>query len=78
MAGKCYNKLGDMFMQASLSKQTNRIKNLKIFARHVYASFPLILCQYLKFFIRIGNQRVSQSKICFSKVLVNHSMVPIY
>ena len=29
-------------------------------------------------FIRIGNQMVSQSKICFLKVLVNHKMVPFY
>ena len=43
------------------------------------------LCEFLfdsllihDFFIRIGNQMVSQSKICFLKVLVNHKMVPFY
>ena len=64
MAKKCYNKPRDMFMQASLTKQANRITNLEVFARHVHASFSSILCRYLKFSIQTGNQKVSQSQNC--------------
>ena len=69
MAGKCYNKLGDTFIPASLSKQTNKIRNLKIFASLVFTSFSSILCQYLKFSFRLEIKGSLKAKSVSQKFL---------